>query len=146
MGIKRVQRRTNRSPEETARIQAIRERFQRERPSLKQLVASGEFNPPIPQGAYLELRALMQLLRRERLRQGLTLTEAARRSGIEKAALSRLETGQQINPTWNTLWRYALALDQGISFRLHVVPGKSSNRNAFKGKKNRVKVAVGSRP
>jgi ribosomal protein S18 acetylase RimI-like enzyme len=43
-----------RTPEEQARIDAVRERFQRERPSLEDLVASGEYEPPISQGEYWE--------------------------------------------------------------------------------------------
>jgi transcriptional regulator with XRE-family HTH domain len=122
MGVKRIQRTDERSPGELARIQAVRERFQRERPTLEQLVTSGEYNEPIPQGAYLELRHLMHALRSERERQGLSLTEVARHAGIDKAALSRLENGRQINPTWNTLWRYALVLNKGLALVLRDVP------------------------
>lgn len=137
MAVNRTQPKNVRSKEETARLRAIREKYQRERPTLDQLNASGDYNPSIPQGAYLELRAFMHSLRQERLRQGMTLTEAARRSGIEKAALSRLENGQQINPTWSTLWRYALSLNQEISVALHLAQDSDPNRNGTKRSKHR---------
>jgi hypothetical protein len=38
-----------------ARLMAVRERFQREKPTSEQLVASGEYNPPIRQDEYWEL-------------------------------------------------------------------------------------------
>jgi transcriptional regulator with XRE-family HTH domain len=41
---------------------------------------------------------------------GLSLTDVADRSGIDKAALSRLENGLYSNPTINTLARYAKAI------------------------------------
>src|SRR5207249_1067028 len=108
MTIKRRQRTGKLSSLERARLQAIRDRYQREQPTLAQVIASGDYEDPVPQGAYLELRQLMHALRTEREHQGLSLGDVAKRSGIDKAALSRLENGQQINPTWNTLWRYAL--------------------------------------
>jgi len=116
MAVKRLHLKIERTPEEKARIKEIRERFQRERPTMEELVASGEYNEPIPQGAYLELRRLMHQLRKERERQGLSLADVAERSDIDKAALSRLETGQQINPTLHTLWPYAPALGKDLAW------------------------------
>src|SRR5438105_952543 len=96
VAAERIHRKTERTPEEKARLQAIRERFQREKPSLEDLVASGDYDGPVPQEAYLELRRVLHALRSERQRQGLSLADVAARSGIDKAALSRLETGKQI--------------------------------------------------
>jgi transcriptional regulator with XRE-family HTH domain len=108
--------------EDRARHQAIRTKFQAERPTLEQLAASGEYNEPILLGAYWELAAIVESLRRERERQGLSLGDAAKRSGIDKAALSRLEGGQNVNPTWNTLSRYAAALGKEVAMTLREVP------------------------
>ncbi len=110
------------TPEERARHKAIREKFQAERPTLEQLTASGEYGEPVLLGAYWELARIMESLRRERERQGLSLGDAAKRSGIDKAALSRLESGQSINPTWNTLSRYAAALGKEVALTLRDVP------------------------
>jgi DNA-binding XRE family transcriptional regulator len=116
--IERIYQKTERTPEEKARIQAIREKFQKEKPSLEDLLATGEYEGPIPQGAYLELRRLMHLLRKERERLGLSLADVAEHTGIDKAALSRLETGRHINPTIDTLWRYAHAVGTELTWTL----------------------------
>jgi DNA-binding XRE family transcriptional regulator len=99
-----------RTAEDIARHKAIRERFQREKPSLEQLVASGEYNEPLPMGEYLSIRQAVFALKEAREAAGLSLAHVAARTGIDKAALSRIETGQNINPTISTLCRYAHAL------------------------------------
>jgi hypothetical protein len=57
-------------------------------------------------------------LREERKRQGLTLRVLSKRTGIDEPALSRLETGKNINPTQETLDRIAYALGKVLSFQL----------------------------
>ena len=42
----------------------------------------------------------------------------ARRSGLDPAVLSRLETGKNPNPTFETLSRYAAALDLDLAIGL----------------------------
>ena len=99
-----------RTAEDLARYKAIRERFQREKPSLDDLVSSGEYNEPLPLGAYLSIRQAVFALKNAREAMGLSLADVAERTGIDKAALSRLETAQNMNPTVSTLCRYAHAL------------------------------------
>ena len=106
----RIHKKAERPPEELARLQEVRRRFQEEKPSLDDLVESGEYNEPVPHGEYLAVRQAAAALRKAREEAGLTLAEAAKRSGIDKGALSRLENGQQLNPTFGTLSRYAHAL------------------------------------
>src|ERR1700722_15266234 len=53
-------------------------------------------------------------LRRERHRAGLSLTEVARRAGIDKSTLSQLESGTG-NPSLETLWAICVALDGPFS-------------------------------
>jgi ribosome-binding protein aMBF1 (putative translation factor) len=103
-------RRPARTAEDLARYKAIRERFQREKPSLDELVSSGEYNEPLPLGAYLSIRQAVFALKNAREAMGLSLADVAERTGIDKAALSRLETAQNMNPTVSTLCRYAHAL------------------------------------
>jgi len=119
--VEHIHQKTERTPQEKERIRQIRERFQRERPTLEELVASGDCAPPVPQGAYRQLRVLMHALRKERERQGLSLADVAERSGIDKAALSRLETGAQTNPTIDTLWRYAYAIGKDLAWAVGVL-------------------------
>ena len=63
-------------------------------------------------------------LRRERERLGLSLADVAERAKIDKGALSRLENGQQLNPTVNTLARYAQALGKSLAWGLIEKTGK----------------------
>jgi len=118
MASERIHRDMNWSPEDRARHKAIREKFQKERPSLKELVESGDAAAPMPFGVYLELRLALAELKRTREAAGLSLTDVSERSGIDKAALSRLENGIHDNPTIETLTRYATALGKRITWSL----------------------------
>src|SRR5215212_10155364 len=110
MSGERIHRDMKWTPEDRARHKAIREKFQRERPTHQELIESGEYIGPIPHGVYLELRAALHDLKKAREAAGLSLADVAERSGIDKAALSRLENGVHDNPTVETLMRYAAAL------------------------------------
>jgi hypothetical protein len=57
-------------------------------------------------------------LRRVRECAGLSLADMTARSGIDAPALSRLENGQNPNPTLATLTRYAQALGKHILWSL----------------------------
>ena len=115
MTVKREQRKAGRTPEEQARIDAIREKYQREKPGPDQLRASGAYEGPVQAAAYWQVRQVMAELKAERERQGLTLAQLAARSGIDKGAISKLETGRQANPTVDTLSRIAGALTNTFS-------------------------------
>jgi transcriptional regulator with XRE-family HTH domain len=117
-----------RTAEDLARYKAIRERFQREKPSLEELVSSGEYNEPLPLGEYLSLRQAVFALKKAREAAGLSLADVAERSGIDKAALSRIETGQHPNPTVSTLGRYAHALGKRWKWVLEdeAIPGREA--------------------
>ena len=67
------------------------------------------------------LRNVLAELKAERERQGLSLGEVSRRSGIDKAALSRLENAANVNPKLETLVRYAEVL--GVELRMTVTGG-----------------------
>lgn len=121
MTVERIHKQTPRTPEEKARLQAIRERFQAERPTSSALVASGEYDEPIPHGDYLGLQQAIAALKEAREEAGLSLTQVAEKSGIDKAALSRLETGRQINPTVATLSRYAKAVGKRLQWTVEDV-------------------------
>ncbi len=117
-----------RTPEQVARHKAIRERFQREKPSLEELVTSGEYNEPIPMEEFLSIRQVVFALRKAREAAGLSLAAVAERTGIDKGALSRIETGQHLNPTVTTLSRYAQALGKRWVWSLEDECGEGESR------------------
>lgn len=113
-GSRRSTEKVERTPEEQAELRAERERFSRERPSLDDLVGHGEVDGPYQQGDLLDLLAILARLRAIRLARGLSLTDVATASGIHKPALSLLEGGKNLNPTLDTLRRYAAAVGARI--------------------------------
>jgi DNA-binding Xre family transcriptional regulator len=125
MSVKHVHRKAERTPEEAARLRADRERYQREKPTPEQLLAEGGHAAFVPLGELLLLHRLTAELRRERERQGVTLAELSDQSGIDQAALSRLETGRHGNPTVDTLYRIAAALGKEIYCGLRDAPGRT---------------------
>jgi predicted transcriptional regulator len=60
------------------------------------------------------VRKAMKTLKRERHAQGLSLSDLEKRTGIGRAALSRLENNSELNPTVVTLTRYAEALGKEV--------------------------------
>lgn len=61
-----------------------------------------------------ELSALIARLKRERIRRGLSIGDVARATDQARSAISRLENGLYPNPTFHTVYRYALALEMRI--------------------------------
>ncbi len=58
-------------------------------------------------------RELIAALRSERERQGLSLADIAKRTGMDRAAIHKLEIGLNSNPTHATLTRYAMLWGPG---------------------------------
>jgi DNA-binding XRE family transcriptional regulator len=97
------------------------------RPSLRTLSESGQIDRKTFESAQ-RLRAagppqrpfrdLIAALRAERERQGLSLADMAERTGIDRAAIHKLEIGVNTNPTLATLSRYAGALGARIEWDL----------------------------
>jgi hypothetical protein len=98
MSEKRIHRKIEGTPDQQRRLEEVRERFQRERPELEDMLASGDAAEIVPQGEYLELRAMLCTLKRHRERPGLSLADVANRSGMDRAAISRLENGVYFEP------------------------------------------------
>ena len=65
-----------------------------------------------------DLAAALAALRAERERQGLSLSDIAERTGIDRSTLSKLETGKVPNPTVSTLRSLAGALNKRLSWSL----------------------------
>jgi ribosome-binding protein aMBF1 (putative translation factor) len=104
-----------RTPEYRAREAADRQTLDRERRETGRIAVASESLTP----ADLDrIRELLGGLRRERESRGLSLSDMTVRTGIDKAALSRLENGLQPNPTLATVTRYARALGMQLAWSL----------------------------
>jgi len=97
------------SPEEKVRLKAIRDQFQTERPSLDELIASGEYSEPVPHGVTLDAMHIASLLKQAREEADLSLAAVAKRCGLDRSVISRLENGLYENTTLTTLNRLASA-------------------------------------
>jgi len=106
------------SPEQQAAIDSIRARARKERPGSDELIDRGELDELVSQAQFMELRALTVRLRELRQEMGLSLTDLSERTGLTRAAISRLETGWNLNPTLETLFRYTEAI--GVDLKLTV--------------------------
>ena len=122
MGARSVFVTDNSSPEEKARIEAIRRKYRREKPTPKQALAASGHTNFIPLGQLLTIHHFLSLLKKERERQKLTLAALGKKTGIAESTLSKLENGKQDNPTFFTLIRYADALGKQIVYGLQDVP------------------------
>jgi DNA-binding XRE family transcriptional regulator len=103
------------TPERLREIKAIQERSRHDRPGPDELIDRGEIDELVPHAQLLTLRVLMHQLRKRREAAGLSLTDVAERSGLTRAAISRLENGWNINPTLETLFGYAAAVGARLS-------------------------------
>jgi ribosome-binding protein aMBF1 (putative translation factor) len=105
-------RANRKTPEERAREKTLREKNQKEKPSLADLIRAGECDPDavMTMGMYFDIQRALQALKKERERSGLSIGDVAERSGLDRAVISRLENGKQDNLTVATLMRYAAAV------------------------------------
>jgi predicted transcriptional regulator len=112
MKARRIFRRSSKAADERIREQALRAKLQKERPSLDDLIRTGECDPDtvMTMGMYFDVQRALQSLKRERQHCGLSITDVARQSGLDRAVVSRLENGKLDNPTVTTLMRYAAAI------------------------------------
>lgn len=119
---KRVFGNLPRTADQRQREREIHERFLREQPSMEELVSSGEYSEPMRQEDFWALRDALVALKKCREAAGISLAALAVRTGIDRAALSRLESGAQDNPTLHTLQRYAFGLGKQIVVRVVDLP------------------------
>ena len=66
MTIGRIHRKIERTPEEQARIEAIRQYYQANRPAPDELLASGDAEEFVALGGYLSLLSAVRALKKER--------------------------------------------------------------------------------
>ncbi len=110
----RVHRPRTQTPEQEAAEQAIRNRFQSEKPSLQTLMDQGDVTQNFSMGEYWELRKTFAALKALREQQGLSISDLADRTGMDRTMISRLENGLIDNPTIGTMSRYAKALGKQV--------------------------------
>ena len=107
MNPQRVTRDRRLSPEEAAKYREVRQRVAEELPDL--IVRHHERIATIRQ-----VTRLVEQLKAAREEQGLSLADLTRLTGMDRSALSKLETGQRLNPTFETLVRYAEAVGKRL--------------------------------
>jgi DNA-binding Xre family transcriptional regulator len=107
------------TPEAQAEIEQVRRQFA-DHPSREELIRRGDIDPgrTLTGDGRLALIQALAELKRVRAERGLSLTDLADRSGIDRAAISRLESGKNPNPTFETVARYAAAV--GVRVRIVV--------------------------
>jgi DNA-binding Xre family transcriptional regulator len=130
MPLKRIKA-SPRSANEIAEEEQVRQTF-RDRPSMKTLIERGEIESDRIMTLAAEESLLKGLfdLKQAREDRGLSLSEISRRTGIDLASLSRLESGKNPNPTFETLSRYAQAL--GLRLELSLVESDVRTSGASK--------------
>jgi DNA-binding XRE family transcriptional regulator len=105
--MKRIVRDRRLNPEEAAKYNAIRKQVDGE---LPELIARHH-----ERRAILEhLQELFGELKAAREAKGLSLADLTELTGMDRSALSKLETGQRGNPTVETLVRYAEAVGKRL--------------------------------
>jgi DNA-binding XRE family transcriptional regulator len=92
-------------------LRAQYERGDFDRETYERMAAEKAAGPP-----HRPFGDLIAALRAERERQGLSLADVAERSGMDRAAVHKLEIGLNKNPTVETLNRYAGALGKQIEW------------------------------
>jgi DNA-binding XRE family transcriptional regulator len=107
MTLRRINRKDRLSPEEAAKYREVREQVTQEIPEL--LTRHHERLVSLDQ-----LGELVQQLKAAREEKGLSLSDLTRLTGMDRSALSKLETGQRLNPTIETLVRYADAVGKRL--------------------------------
>ncbi len=106
---KRVRR--DLTPEEKQRWERSREEAEREK---EEILAKGRRVRTARSRVEVAVRDARKILKAERQAQGLSLSDVEQRTGIGRAALSRLENETEANPTVLTLTRYAEALGKTL--------------------------------
>jgi DNA-binding Xre family transcriptional regulator len=115
--MKRITRNRHLTPEEAARYKAIREQVADELPEL--IARHHERMATLDR-----MQELLKQLKAAREAKGLSLSDLTEITGMDRSALSKLETGQRANPTVETLVRYAEAVGKRLIVSLADAKGE----------------------
>ena len=105
--MKRITRNRHLTSEEAARYKAVREQVAEELPDL--IARHHERMAALDQ-----LQELFVQLKAAREAKGLSLSDLTELTGMDRSALSKLETGHRANPAVETLVRYAEAVGKRL--------------------------------
>jgi ribosome-binding protein aMBF1 (putative translation factor) len=105
--MKRITRKRRLTTEQAAKYKAIREHVAEELPEL--IARHDERMATLDQ-----LQELLEQLKAAREAKGLSLADLTELTGMDRSAVSKLETGQRANPTVETLVRYAEAVGKRL--------------------------------
>lgn len=105
--MKRITRNRRLRGDEAAKYRRIREQVAAELPDL--IARHHQRMADLEQVAELAKR-----LKAAREARGLSLSDLTELTGMDRSALSKLETGQRANPTVDTLVRYAQAVGKRL--------------------------------
>jgi DNA-binding XRE family transcriptional regulator len=106
--MKRITRDRRLTPEEAAKYKQVREQIDAE---LPELVARHHDRTEALDRLLGEILLQLKTAREEK---GLSLADLTELTGMDRSALSKLETGQRPNPTVETLVRYAEAVGKRL--------------------------------
>ncbi len=115
--MKRVQRNQMLTPGQAAMYKVIRQAVNQELPTLFQRHRARTSDLD-------QIQELLSQLRAAREAMGLRLADITDLTGMDRSALSKLETGQRANPTVETLVCYAEAVGKRIVVSLADGPRK----------------------
>ena len=107
MTMQRITRDRRLTRQEAEKYKAARESVTRELPDL---IARHHHRMTLLQ----QLPELLKQLKAAREEKGLSLGDLTRLTGMDRSALSKLESGQRSNPTVETLVRYAEAVGKHL--------------------------------
>jgi DNA-binding XRE family transcriptional regulator len=105
--MKRIPRNRPLTPDEAAKYKTIRAQVAKELPDL--VARHHERMATLDQ-----LDELLKQLKAAREAKGLSIADVTELTGMDRSALSKLETGQRANPTVETLVRYAEAVGKRL--------------------------------
>lgn len=109
--MKRILRNRRLTRDEAAKYKDIRRKIAGELPDLVERHQDR-------MTALDQLHQLLMQLKAAREAKGLSLSDLTELTGMDRSALSKLETGQRANPTVETLVRYAEAVGKRLVVRL----------------------------
>ena len=103
---KRIIRDRPLTDDEKEKYRKIREQVREELPDIKRRAKAAK--------PRIRLKHVLNLLKEERERQGISLADLNQRTGIDCGSLSKLENDDDPNVTMNTLLRYAEGMGKTI--------------------------------